>query len=134
MLISTTISTFYSDDNNIANINILYQQIMTTIPSRMLLFKPIIKKPIVINHTFFTTNTFSKMNSFAYNNAIVIQQLYDQIYICLNKTAIKIIYHLVVYNLFSINVWIYLQVMNQQKWLWKINIPVHLLAHVTLQN
>ena len=53
---------------------------MTTIPSRMLLFKPIIKKPIVINHTFFTTNTFSKMNSFAYNNAIVIQQLYDQIY------------------------------------------------------
>ena len=128
MLISTTISTFYSDDNNIANINILYQQIMTTIPSRMLLFKPIIKKPIVINHTFFTINKPLLITMLSQYSNYTIKST------CLNKTAIKIIYHLVVYNFLSINVWIYLQVMNLQKWLWKIYIPVHLLAHVTLQN
>ena len=37
--------------------------------------KPIIKKPIVTNNTFFTCSTLSKINSFAYINPIVIQHL-----------------------------------------------------------
>ena len=37
--------------------------------------KPIIKKPIVANNTFFTCSTLSKINSFAYINPIVIQHL-----------------------------------------------------------
>ena len=48
---------------------------MTTIKDRIFKFEPIIEKPIVANHTFFTDITFSRINSFTYINSIVIQQL-----------------------------------------------------------
>ena len=48
-----------SDNSNIANIKAQYCQTMATITDRILKFKPIIKKAIVANYTFFT-RIFSK--------------------------------------------------------------------------
>ena len=49
---------------------------MTNITDRMLKFKPMIKEPIVTNHTFFFAAViFSRINSFAYINSFVIQNL-----------------------------------------------------------
>ena len=53
-----------SDNSNVANINTQHCQMMTTIANRDLIFKPMIKVPIVANHTFFTIITFSRINSF----------------------------------------------------------------------
>ena len=57
---------FNSDNSNIAYSNIA---------NRILKFKPMIKKPIMTNHTFFAVVTFSKISSFADINSIVIQCL-----------------------------------------------------------
>ena len=57
-------NSFKSDNSTIANIKTQYYQIMTTILSRILKFKPVIKKPIVTNHTFFIATSFSNIPSF----------------------------------------------------------------------
>ena len=51
------------------------RQIMVTIAFRILKFESMIKKPIVTNHTFFISITFSRINLFSYINSIVIQHL-----------------------------------------------------------
>ena len=48
---------------------------MTTIAYRILKFGSTVKKEIVTNHAFFAVATFSKINSFAYINSIVINHL-----------------------------------------------------------
>ena len=53
---------------------------MTTNAYIILKFESIIKKPIVANHTFFTSIAFSKINSFAYINSIVIRNLQKDFY------------------------------------------------------
>ena len=58
------IKSFNSNINNNANIKTQHRQVMTTITDRILKFKPMIKKPIVTNHSFFIVITFSKTNSF----------------------------------------------------------------------
>ena len=76
MSITTMINTLCSDNSNIANVvDTLPQQIMTTITNRILTFKPMIKKPLVINHTFFTATTFSKFNFSFYIYSIATQHL-----------------------------------------------------------
>ena len=50
---------------------------MATTTDRMLKFKLIIKKPIMINHTFFAIVTFSKINYFSYIDSFVIHHLWD---------------------------------------------------------
>ena len=77
-------------------------QIMTTIAYRILKFESMIKKPIVVSHTFFTFITYSRINSFAYTTSVIIQHLQ---YLIFKKIFIKIICHL-----FVSNFTIYLQV------------------------
>ena len=72
---TTIINNFNSDDSNIAYIKTQNLQIMATLAYRILKFEPMIKKLIVTNHAFFTGITFSRINSFAYINSIVIQHL-----------------------------------------------------------
>ena len=48
---TTIINIFNSDNSNIAYINTLHCQIMTTIVYRILKFESMIKKPIVTNHS-----------------------------------------------------------------------------------
>ena len=72
---TTTINIFNSDNSDIAFINTPYCQIMTTIAYKILKFESIIKKPIMTSYAFFTIVAFSKINSFAYINSIVIQNL-----------------------------------------------------------
>ena len=48
---------------------------MTTITDRILKFKPMIKKSIAAKHKFFVAVTFSRINSIAYINSIIIQHL-----------------------------------------------------------
>ena len=45
------------------------------ITNMILKFKPMIKKTIMKNYTFFAVFTFSKINSFAYINSIIMQDL-----------------------------------------------------------
>ena len=98
----TIISTFYSGNSSVGNIDTLHQQIMTAITSKFLISKHMTKKTVLTSYTFFTANTFKRINSFAYINSIVIHHFYDLIFICLKKIVIKRIYHLVVYNFISI--------------------------------
>ena len=58
------INAFNSDNSIIANIKAQHYQVMATITNRMLKFKPMIKKPIMADNTFFTVITFSRINSF----------------------------------------------------------------------
>ena len=68
---------FNSGNSSIAYIKAQYDGksclLMATIAYKVLKFEPIIKKPIVANHTFFTAITFQRINSFAYINSILIQ-------------------------------------------------------------
>ena len=73
---TTTINIFKSDNSNIAYVKTYHCQFMTTIAYRILKFESMIKKLIVANHAFFTAITFSKINSFAYINSIVIYHSY----------------------------------------------------------
>ena len=41
-----------------------HRQIMATITHKILKFKPMIKKPVTTNNTFFIATTFSNINSF----------------------------------------------------------------------
>ena len=59
---TTIISTFNSDNSNIAKIK---TQIMTTITKGILEFKPMTETPIQTNYTFFTVFAFVKINSFS---------------------------------------------------------------------
>ena len=72
---TTRINIFNSYNSNIAYTKTQNHQIMATIAYRILKFEFMIKKPIVENHAFFTSITFSKINSFTYINSIVIQHL-----------------------------------------------------------
>ena len=72
---TTIINIYDSNNSNITYINNKHCQIMTTIAYRIFKFESVIKKSIVTNHTFFAVVTFSKINSFAYINSIVIQHL-----------------------------------------------------------
>ena len=72
---TTIINIFESDNSNIAYINNLHCQIMTTIAYRILKFESIIKKPVMANYTSFAVVTSSKINSFAYISSIVIKRL-----------------------------------------------------------
>ena len=80
---------------------------MATIAYRILKIESMIKKPLTPNHTFFAVATFSKINSYAYINSIIIQHLQ---YLIFKKIFIKLIYHLFVYNFISTVVEIYLKV------------------------
>ena len=57
-------NTFNIDDSNITKIKIQHCQITTTITkkNRVLKFKPMIKKSVVADDTFFTIITFSRIN------------------------------------------------------------------------
>ena len=57
-----------SNNSNIPNIKTQDHQIITTITVGILKLKPMNKKPIVGNYTFFTVITFSNINSFTYAN------------------------------------------------------------------
>ena len=65
------ISTIYSDNSSVFNINTLHQQIMGTITNKILLFKPMIKTAVMTNHKFFIAPTISNINYFACINSIV---------------------------------------------------------------
>ena len=71
----TIVNTFNSYNSNISKTKAQYQQIMTTITNGILKFEPMIKIPMMTNHTFFTVITFSYINSFTEINYIVIQHL-----------------------------------------------------------
>ena len=72
---TTVINIFNSDNINIAYIKAQNRQIMTTITNIILKFEPMTKKPLVTNHAFFTSITFSRIDSSAYINSIVKQYL-----------------------------------------------------------
>ena len=57
----TITNTFNTDNGNMANIKTQHRQIMTTITNKILKCKPIIKKPIVANYTFYTVITSSNI-------------------------------------------------------------------------
>ena len=78
---ATVISIFNSDKSKIDKIKTQHPQIMTTFTSRILKFKPMIKKPVVANHTFFTVIIFSRINLFIRLNQF-----------CRNKTFTRPIY------------------------------------------
>ena len=56
-------NTFNRDISDVANVKTQHSQIMTTIRIRIFKFKPVIKKLIVVDNTFFTVITFSRINS-----------------------------------------------------------------------
>ena len=72
---TTIINTFNCDNSSIANIETQHRQIITTIAKRILKYKPMIKKPLVTDNTFFTVSIFSKINPFTQISSIVIQNL-----------------------------------------------------------
>ena len=72
---TTIINIFNSGDTNITYNKAQHGQIMATIVYKILKFEPMIKKSMVENHALFAIVTFSKINSFAYINSIVIQHL-----------------------------------------------------------
>ena len=72
---TTIINIFNSDNSNIVYIKTQNRQIMTNIAYRILNFEPTIKKSIETNHALFAVVTFSRTNSFAFINSIVIQCL-----------------------------------------------------------
>ena len=72
---TATINIFNSDNGNIVYINTENCDIRATIAYRILKFDSLIKNPIVANHALFTAITFSRINSFAYINSIVIQYM-----------------------------------------------------------
>ena len=57
------INMFNSNSSNVTNIKIQHSQVMTTTANKILKFKPMMKTPIATNDTFFTTITFSRINS-----------------------------------------------------------------------
>ena len=65
---ATMINTYTSDTRNIAKIK-------TTITTRILKFKLMIKISIVAHYAFFAVITFSNINFFTQINSIVIQHL-----------------------------------------------------------
>ena len=69
----TIINPFIIDDSNITNIKTRNCQIMRIITNIISKLIPMIKKPLVANHTFFTVITFKKINFFAYIKFIVTQ-------------------------------------------------------------
>ena len=62
------INTCNSDNSNIATTKTQNRKIMTTITNRI--FKPMIKKRIGTNYTFFNVITFRNINSFAETNSM----------------------------------------------------------------
>ena len=72
---TSIINIFNSDNSNIAYIKTKHFQVMTTIEYRILKFESVITKTIVLNHAFFAVLTFSKIDSFAFINSIVMQHL-----------------------------------------------------------
>ena len=60
---TTIIKTFTRDNRNIANFKTQHCQIMTTIENGISKFETMIKISIVADNTFFTTVTFSRINS-----------------------------------------------------------------------
>ena len=60
----TMINAFSRGNTNTADFKTHYQQIMATITDRVFKFKPMTKRPIVTNYTFFNVFTFNKINSF----------------------------------------------------------------------
>ena len=64
------INMFYIDNKNMTCIKTQNCQIMTTIAYRILKFETTIKKPIVANHTFFTSITVNGISSVAYINFV----------------------------------------------------------------
>ena len=72
---TTVINILNSDNSNIAFMKTQNCKIMTTIVNIILKFESMIKKPLIANHAFFAVVTFSKINSFAHINSIVIQRL-----------------------------------------------------------
>ena len=96
---NTAIINFFNSDisnSNVAYIKMQNCQIMATIAYRILKFESTIKKPIVANHAFFTSITFSRISSFTYINSVqdnlkfACLQLYKQN--CLNILASNIFY------------------------------------------
>ena len=110
--VSTIISnSFKSDNSNMLRHSIA--KIMATITNMILKFKPMVKKPKVTNHAFFTLITFSWIISFTYINSIVIHpfiKIKKLTFISLKKFIIKIVYYLRVCNFIISIVWIYLKV------------------------
>ena len=51
---TTIINTFYRDNSNITKIKTQHRQIMASIINRIVKFKPMIKRAIVTNYTFYT--------------------------------------------------------------------------------
>ena len=72
---TTIINTFNIDNRNIAYIKTEHRSIRATIAYRILKIKPMIKKPKMKNYAFLTVITFRNINSFAYINYILIQNL-----------------------------------------------------------
>ena len=61
---TTTINSFNKENSNITKMKAQYHRIMTTITNGILKFEPTIKIPIGADNTFFTVNTFSRINFF----------------------------------------------------------------------
>ena len=97
---TTIIKIFNSDNRNFAYTKIQNCYIMATIAYRILKFESMIKIPVVANHLFFTSITFSRVNSFTYISFIVIQYLKDLIF---KKIVIKIICHFFCLELYKHN-------------------------------
>ena len=57
------------------SLKLRHKIVMANIPYRLLKFEPMIKKPVVVNHAFFFSITFSGINSFVYINSVIIQRL-----------------------------------------------------------
>ena len=57
-------NSFNSDNSNIACAKTQHGQVMITFTNRTLKFKPVFKKPIAADNTFFTVITFNSINSF----------------------------------------------------------------------
>ena len=83
---------FYIDNKNMTCIKTQNCQIMTTIAYRILKFETTIKKPIVANHTFFTSITVNGISSVAYINSVRQNTVFY--YLIFKKILIKIIYNL----------------------------------------
>ena len=60
---TTIIKNFTRDNRNIADFKTQHGQIMTTIANGISKFETMIKISIVADNTFFTTVTFSRINS-----------------------------------------------------------------------
>ena len=79
---AAVIKTFNIGNSNITYIKTQPCQLLATITYRIMKFKPVIKKPIMINYTFFTVITFSNhqflcLNQFYRNAAFMRPNLYQ---------------------------------------------------------